>query len=850
MKGGKFLDSYFSLQSQLFQDFSKKSVLLMQKGKFYEIYALPEDEKYFSSICNILGILQSRTDKSIPLSKSNPFMAGFPTDSINRHLKTLTENNYDVQIVDESKDNDSVITRNITRTVSKTTMIDDINNNVQYICYLIVLKDEMCIGLINLQLGEVLIYPEQKFDIDTIYEIISKYQIGELILHTTDENIKLNVPFVLNKTNPYLKISYKEEVLSKVYKKTIGQTIIESLGLERLELSSNLLTFMICYTLKYDPTLLRKISIPQIIYREKILHLPENAIRQLDIYDVIREIDFTTTPMGSRLLEKKIMNPNVENIKYQPLDLSSEYLRNIGDIDKLWSRISSTKANKSEIMRILESLKKIAILFQNINDKKITEITKKNLEKCIKYIEKRISKNDDEIFNKGYSIELDQINFEKEIKMQEIEKIRKEIHIYLNVIQTKDKIYFTCSNEHKKEIKSRVTASKSNKGWKIISSKSEPIFEEYLNLVEKSDIIIKNCLKKFCQDFSDHFSDFFYKLSKKVAQIDFNVCCSILINKYGYSIPIIEEKFTESFFEFIGLFHPISKNLISGFIPQDINLSSGMLLYGVNFSGKSTLLRSVGIAVILAQSGLPCPAKKMRFSPFSKLYSKISLGDNYIKGQSTFTNEIYEMKKMINNSDSKTLILADELCSGTEINSAVALVASCILSISKKNAKFIFTTHYHDLAILDEIKSSNTQIWHLSVERSDQGGFKFIRKLVKGKCGDIYGIEIAIHMDMNNEFIVNANKIRNKLLKNDIVSQKNSRYNSDVYMTECKVCKKRNSLHTHHIKFQKDFSSDDKTKNYKCNLIVLCDECHQKVHKREISITRYVETTEGIQIES
>jgi DNA mismatch repair protein MutS len=846
MKGGKFLESYFSIQTKLFNEFSKKSVLLMQKGKFYEIYGLPEDNEYFSYICNLLGILQSRTDKSLPLSKDNPFMAGFPIDSLNRHLKTLTEKDYKVQIVDESK-SDSVISRDITRTVSNTTFIDDSNNNLKYICYILIIDNEMAIGLINLQIGEVVIYPDQKYDNDTLSEIISKYSIGETIIHSnTEKKIEINTIYTTIKTNPFLKVSYKEEVLQKIYKKTIGISIIESLGLERFEISTNLLTFLVVYALKYDSTLLRKLSLPIIINIDNTLHLPENAIKQLDIIDVIKEIDKTSTPMGSRLLYRKVLNPQISDITYNTLELSTDILRNIGDIDKLWIKLTSTKAGKNEIIKLFLALKKIKNLFENIKD--ISNATKNNLDKTINYISKRIilDNEQDDIFNLGYCKELDLLKEQRENKLSEIEDVRKQIHIYLILNKTRDKIYFTCTNEHKKEIKTKVTASKSNKGWKIQTAKSEELFNEYLEIINKFEKKEKKCLEKFCKDFTEIFSEFFQKVSKKVAQIDLDVCSHILINSYGYNIPTVQDN-TNLTFE--GLFHPISKNLVTGFVSQDLELGGGMLLYGVNFSGKSTLLRSVGIAVILAQAGLPCPVKKMIFSPFSRLYSKISLGDSYIKGQSTFTNEIYEMKKMVNDSDSNTLILADELCSGTEINSAVALVASSIMSISKKGAKFIFTTHYHDLAELEEVKSTNTEIWHLAVERSEEGGFKFIRKLVKGKCGDIYGIEIAIHMDMNNEFIKNASKIRNKLVNNFIIRDKVSRYNSDVYLTECRVCQKRDSLHTHHIKFQRNFSSDDKTKNYKGNLIVLCEECHQKVHKNEISIYGYVESTDGILIE-
>lgn len=846
MKGGKFLESYFNLQKNLYNDFSKRSVLLMQKGKFYEIYGLVEDT-VFSEVCDLLGIFQSRTDKSKPLSDTNPKMAGFPIESIDRHLKTLTENDYIVQIVDETKDGDIKASKNgaareITKTVSSTTLIDDLSLDTKWILYIILLKNEMSFSIINLQIGELQIYPDQAFNIDVINEALSKYKCGEIIVHT-EEKIDLPFSFIHVNKPSNLRVSYKEEFLQKFYKKTIGISILESLNLERYQLASNSLVYLLEHTLKYDPSLIRKISKPYIINNDKILNLPENAITQLDLYKVIKEIDYTTTPMGSRYLKKRILYPNIENISYKTLDISTDLLKNIGDIDKLYTKIYSLKANIANIIKLYKSLLQITELLKDPKVK-VPQATLINLEKAIKFIDKRLyTKEENElIFREKYIESIDKILEEKKDILNDINKIKNELHPFLQLYHKKDKMYFIADKDTKKEINSKVTATKLVKGWKITSSKSENYFYTYIKTEEKYEKEVREGLKKFCREFSDFFNDFMTKLSKRISEIDFSVCCNILIQKYGFNIPVIQK---DKNLSFEGLFHPISKNLYTGFISQDLTLSGGMLLYGVNFSGKSTLLRSVGIAVILAQAGLPCPAKKMTFSPFSRLYTKISLGDNYLKGQSTFTNEIYEMKKMVNVCDENTLILADELCSGTEINSAVALVASSIMSISKKKGKFIFTTHYHELAELEEIKNTTTEIYHMSVERTNEGGFKFNRKLEKGKCGDIYGIEIAIHMDMESEFIKNASKIRSKLIGGEL---KKSRYNSDVYMSECKLCGEKRDLHTHHIKFQKDFSSMDKTKNYKGNLIVLCENCHVRLHKNELQISGYVETTEGIQI--
>ncbi len=94
--------------------------------------------------------------------------------------------------------------------------------------------------------------------------------------------------------------------------------------------------------------------------------------------------------------------------------------------------------------------------------------------------------------------------------------------------------------------------------------------------------------------------------------------------------------------------------------------TQGILVYGLNCSGKSTCQKSVGICLILAQIGYFVPAKQMKFYPFKTLITRMSGDDNIFKGQSSFMVEMYEMKNILKRADDKTLVIADELCRGTE----------------------------------------------------------------------------------------------------------------------------------------------------------------------------------------
>lgn len=855
MKGENFLNQYFKLKNELDEKYSTYSVLLMQKGKFYEMYSV---DKTFSNVCDLLGIYQTRSDNTVKteVNFKNPYMAGFPLTSLNRHLKTLTEHKYTVQVVDEKKIN-NIIERVITRTVTETTYFDDINTDTRTMMYILKIEEEMCITVVDLFLGHITIYPDQTFNKDLIFTLNNKHKPKEIIYHSSNKDLELEgVKITFINDDVFLRMSYKIEFLEKIYKHIIGSNVIERLNLDKLELSSSCLVFLLSYAMKYDKSLLNKVSHPELLYTDDILQLSENSIDQLLLEDVYKEINKTYTPMGSRLLKHKLFNPyvNPEEMKCVCLELqqdTKDLLKDVKDIDKLWRKINTTRVSKQlEITQFYKSLNTIQHFFKRVNSEKeiIPEVTIRNLDRIIQYISSRIVFDDscpDDIFHKGYNTDIDEKTKSLSDILVEIENIKKEIELSLQLNITTDKIYFSCNNETKKQIQSKksdVSFQRSNKGWRITTKRLDELSEDYFLNKEELDKLNKKQLIIFCEDITEKYDKSFHSISKRLAKVDVEICCQTLLDKYCYRLPEIVDDI--SGIDIKGLFHPISKNLSTGYIPLDIQLSSGMLLYGINYSGKSTVLRSVGISVVMAQAGLPVPCKEMKLKPFKRLYTKICLNDSYSKSQSTFTNEILEMNKMNQYCDEDTLILADELCSGTELSSALGLVGSSIIHIMNKKGKFIFTTHYHQLSDIKNVVESGVEFYHMSVDINDKN-IVFNRKLEKGKCRELYGIEIARYMNMNSEFILLANKIRSEIVDEELVKNKSSRYNTDVYITECRICGDKKGLHTHHIQFQSTFSKENRSKNFKGNLVVLCESCHQKVHKGDINISGYKETTEG-----
>lgn len=288
--------------------------------------------------------------------------------------------------------------------------------------------------------------------------------------------------------------------------------------------------------------------------------------------------------------------------------------------------------------------------------------------------------------------------------------------------------------------------------------------------------------------------------------------------------------------------HPLIERFqtTNTYVPQDIDMNKnrGILLFGVNASGKSSLMKAIGISIILAQSGLYVPAQTFKFIPYLNVMTRIIGNDNLFKGLSSFAVEMSELRGIIQRANKNSLILGDEICHGTETISAISIVSASIITLSKQNSSFLFATHLHNLSSLECITDlKNIGMFHLAVRYNPNTDILiYDRHLSPGSGSSLYGLEVAKSMNFPLDFINLANIIRKDITDfKPLVINKKSVYNSELYIEMCAVsgCK-RQAVDTHHIKFK---STADDTgfighiqKNHMSNLVPLCKPCHQQVH--------------------
>lgn len=380
------------------------------------------------------------------------------------------------------------------------------------------------------------------------------------------------------------------------------------------------------------------------------------------------------------------------------------------------------------------------------------------------------------------------------------------------------------------------------------------------SLQTKLTKLINSTLKDILTEIFIKFNTTLSLTSKFISKLDFIKSAAKTAIKNNYIRPILDKQ-NYSYVSATNMRHPIVEKLLNGveYVPHTISLGNkmldginGLLVYGLNGGGKSTIMKALGLNVIMAQCGMFVSASKFIFSPYKSLFVRITSEDNIYKGLSSFTLEMTELDSILKRNDANTLILGDEVCKGTESVSGTAIVAASICKFANSGASFIFATHLHEISEMKLIKElTNVKSVHISV-KEENNMLIFDRELKPGSGDKIYGYLVAKYIIKDEIFINHIIEIKNQLL--NLTEETVSKYNSTLYITSCQIClinSKDTTYDTHHINFQKDCKNNfvkDKphiAKNAKANLVILCKKCHINVHKNKIHINGYINTTTG-----
>jgi DNA mismatch repair protein MutS len=706
-------------------------------------------------------------------------------------------------------------------------------------------------------------------------------------------------------------ITYQAKLLQKIYPKHGLLSVIEFLDLEKSPIATISFVFLLEFVFKHNEQVLTKINKPTFIECSANLILSYNAVKHLNIlcsdnkqHSLLHMLNKCVTAIGKRKFRDSFLNPivdqNILNARYDQIELYRQdglyceirkHLNNVYDLERLHRRVQLKLLHPCEIVQIacsLDGLLEIYNITQQYDCRKVQEFkTFLNdnviIQDAEKFNQDTMDKN---IFNTAHPTYVHAVTYQQQVDdlKSYFEQLILSLNSFVNGEFFKvdnnqvDGYHLVITMKRYNDFKQRLkkfTFAKGNMPFtfedviiKPTASKtcykiSHPCFSTLGQLIDSASAKLISTLKElymlFLETMDACYADVFQDMIRVIGEIDYYSTCAKLSIENNYVRPSIVEH-GKAYVDAKDLRHPIIEKLTpTGYVPNDVAIGkdiTGILLYGTNMVGKSAYMKSIGLSIIMAQCGMYVPAKHFEYSPYHKIFTRIPSGDDLFKGQSTFAVEVSELRNILKRADEHSLVIGDELASGTESISAVAIVGSGINALYSKKSSFVFATHLHDLTSLSCIKSMNKmKIYHMSVIYDDDTKkLIYNRKLQEGQGNTLYGLEVCRAMDMGSTFLTIANDIRRELMEQHktIIGTKKSTYNASHYVDVCSVCGKT-ATEVHHIKHQSQTDGNGFIghvhKNALHNLMNVCEECHDNIHANKIHVEGYIQTSEGIELQ-
>jgi len=412
----------------------------------------------------------------------------------------------------------------------------------------------------------------------------------------------------------------------------------------------------------------------------------------------------------------------------------------------------------------------------------------------------------------------------------------------LSLCKCADELITVCGQEFKlSEIKMLSTTSTNST---ICFNLLKSVTSELYTINGKIDKLIETEYNRFLSELENCWHGEIEHLSEFISKIDVLQSKAHVANKYNYCKPSIRSEYEKSFAQVRGIRHPLIEHLQTNelYVANDISIGidgiNGTLIYGTNAVGKTSIIRALGISVLLAQSGMFVPCSSFVFKPYKAVYSRILGNDNLFKGLSTFAVEMSELRIIDKMADQHSLVLGDEVCSGTETESALSLFTAALMRLSSKKVSYIFATHFHEILKFDEIvEMTELRIAHMAVSYdAEKDALVYDRKLKDGPGNRMYGLEVCKSLYLDPEFLEQAYAMRKKYfpVNKGLLDRDTSSYNAKKIKGICEHCRKDCAVDTHHLLHQENADEkgwiDATHKNHKANLMSLCKKCHDLMH--------------------
>ena len=789
------------------------AILLFRVGDFYETFG--EDAIKTSKLLDI--ILTKRGAGS----QSETELAGFPHHSLNNYLPKLVKAGNRVAICDQLEDpklTKTIVKRGVTELVTPglATIDGVLNPKANNFLASIYLGNNIGVSFLDISTGEFII---SEGSIDYIDKLLQNFNPSEILI---SKQKKLNF---LSKFNNNFQLFFLEDWVYQ-YDFAIESLCnhfktksLKGFGVEKLKDGLVSAGAIMHYLSETQHQKINHITSINRIPKDDYVWMDGFTIKNLEIFQsfsregksLIDVIDKTISPMGGRLLKRWVALPS-KNIKLirkrhmivkylidneTSLNSIQENIKEIGDLERLISKVATGKINPREIVQLKNSLaaiEPIKKLIKKSKEKSLKELSNSlnNCNQLRKLIEKTLNEEAPVSILKGNSISSE---FSKELK--NLRSIAFSSKDFLNkMLQEQSEItgipslkissnnvfgyYIEVRNTHKDKVPEQ---------WirKQTLVNAERYITDDLKKYESKILGAEERILKLEIEIFQGLINKMYKYIKTVqnnaliiSQLDCFSSFAQTAKENSYCMPDIDESYDINIVK--GRHVVIEAQLAAEnpYVANDLFLDREkqqiIMITGPNMSGKSALLRQTALIVVMAQIGSFVPAENLKMGIIDKIFTRVGASDNISMGESTFMVEMNEAATILNNISDRSLILLDEIGRGTSTYDGISIawaISEFIHDHSTK-AKTLFATHYHELNEMtlsyDRIKNFNVSI------KEEKNDVLFLRKLIPGGSEHSFGIHVAKMAGMPRKVLNKANSILKKLEK----SHSNEQLNKEI----------------------------------------------------------------------
>ena len=791
------------------------ALLLFRVGDFYETF---HDDAVKAS--SILGIILTKRGAG---SNSETKLAGFPHHSLNTYLHKLVKAGERVAICEQLEDpkkTKSIVRRGVTELITPGVALNDgileqKSNN--FLASVFNIKNQYGISFLDISTGELLI---AEGNLEYVKNLLSNYDAKEILV------CKKNKSDFINEFGNYSSVFYFDDwVFNKDFALEKIKNHFDVSGLKGFGISENNVGLLACGSILHylDETQHKKLEhitkINQIIDSSHVW-MDQFTVANLElIYSNSKEgkslidiIDYTSSPMGARMLKRWLIHPLLDlkklNFRHSSVDeiiknkdllfSLQEELRSLSDLERIIAKVVTFKISPRELVQLKESLNKVKSIKDLLSEKSLINLYKINssldcCESIIKLLEQTLNNEAPVNIKKGNVI---RENFNSEL--DELRSLSISGKDYLNKILEREKnntgitslkisfnnvfgYFIEVRNIHKDKVpEDWIRKQTLVNAERYITSELKDYEAKILGAEEKISVLesklFEELIIKLIKDVEVIQNNSFW-----LANLDCLVGFANLALKAKYNKPTLNNS---KDLEIIKGRHPVIESQLSQdspYIPNDIKLCDKtnqiLMITGPNMSGKSAILRQTALIVLLAQIGSFVPAEKAKIGIIDKIFTRVGASDNISAGESTFMVEMNESASIINNISKNSLILLDEIGRGTSTYDGISIAWAIaeFLHDHPYKPKTLFATHYHELNMMaDSFERVNNV--NVSVKET-KNSVLFLRKLVPGGSAHSFGIHVAQMAGMPKGLILSAKKMLKKLEKSHNVGNDISRNN-------------------------------------------------------------------------